>query len=63
VSQIDRLARIKTGTAAYGPDPASEWEPSYTLDRNIAEARREMGEERWAELVAEWDEFPARVVK
>jgi hypothetical protein len=30
--------------------------PTYTLDRQIAEARREMGEARWAELNKEWDQ-------
>jgi hypothetical protein len=31
-------------------------EPTYTLDRQVAEARREMGEKRWAELNREWHE-------
>jgi len=30
-------------------------EPTYTLDRDIARARREMGEARWAQLNAEWE--------
>lgn len=30
--------------------------PTYTLDRQIAEARRNMGEERWAELNKEWEQ-------
>ena len=30
--------------------------PTYTLDRQIAEARREMGEEKWQRLNAEWDQ-------
>lgn len=30
--------------------------PTYTLDRQIAEARAEMGEERWAELNKEWEQ-------
>lgn len=29
--------------------------PTFTLDRQIAEARAEMGEARWAELNAEWE--------
>ena len=33
---------------------ARECEPTFTLDRQIAEARQEMGEDRWAELQAEW---------
>jgi len=30
-------------------------EPTYTLDRDIARARREMGEARWAQLNSEWE--------
>lgn len=29
--------------------------PTFTLDRQIAQARREMGEARWAQLDAEWN--------
>jgi len=29
--------------------------PTYTLDRQIAEARALMGEARWAELNKEWE--------
>ncbi|WP_324695444.1 hypothetical protein [Novosphingobium sp. RL4] len=29
--------------------------PTFTLDRHIAQSRREMGEARWAELNAEWE--------
>lgn len=32
----------------------SEQSPSFTLDRDAALARREMGEARWATLSAEW---------
>ena len=32
-----------------------ECDPSFTLERQIAEARRDMGPARWAELMAEWD--------
>jgi len=31
-----------------------EWSPTYGLDRQIAQARREMGEPRWQALNAEW---------
>ena len=31
-----------------------EWSPTYTLDRQIAQARSRMGEARWAELSKEW---------
>jgi hypothetical protein len=33
-----------------------EFDPTYSLDRLTAEARREMGEARWNELQAEWRE-------
>ena len=32
-----------------------EHEPTHTLDRQIAEARREMGEALWQELMKEWE--------
>lgn len=35
--------------------PIHEWEPAYSLDQEIARARKEMGEARWAELEAEWE--------
>ena len=31
-----------------------EWTATHTLDRQIADARQEMGEQRWAELEKEW---------
>ena len=39
-----------------------EYDPTYSLDRHIAEARQSMGEARWAELNAEW-EAPATPVR
>lgn len=30
--------------------------PTFTLDRQIAEARAEMGEEKWQRLNQEWEE-------
>lgn len=41
-----------------GPDGRvehRECDPTYNLDNQIARARREMGEERWAQLQAEWN--------
>lgn len=32
-----------------------EWEQTNTLDRQVAEARRQMGERRWARLMEEWE--------
>ena len=29
-------------------------EPTFTLDRQIEQARREMGEEKWRKLNSEW---------
>lgn len=31
-----------------------EFMPDFSLDRQVAQARRDMGEARWAELNAEW---------
>jgi len=32
-----------------------EWEATYSLDQQVAEARRQMGERRWARLMEEWE--------
>lgn len=37
------------------PEPIPEHTATFTLDRQIARARREMGEARWAELNADWE--------
>ena len=31
-----------------------EYDPTFTLDRHVSEARERLGEERWAELDQEW---------
>ena len=36
-----------------------EHTPTYTLDKQVAAARKEMGEERWQELKREHDEYEA----
>lgn len=36
-----------------------ECEPSFTLDRQIAEARTEMGADRWQQLNSEWSKTNA----
>lgn len=41
--------------APFTPDKPREFDPTYRLDEQIAEARREMGEARWAQLNAEWE--------
>ena len=37
-------------------EQVSEWLPTYRLDQRIAEARERMGEARWDELNAEWEQ-------
>ena len=32
-----------------------EWSPTYGMSRQIAQARRDMGPEKWAALNAEWE--------
>lgn len=32
-----------------------ECEPTFTLERHVAQARRDMGEARWNQLQAEWN--------
>lgn len=32
-----------------------EYDPTYRLDREVADARRRMGAKRWAELQREWE--------
>lgn len=39
----------------WGFPPARECEPTYRLDDYIAQARKEMGEEKWLRLNREWD--------
>lgn len=49
------LASVGKGpsfTPAQNGDP--EWTPSNTMNRQVAKARREMGEARWAALNREW---------
>lgn len=48
------MARLMRSPDAYEPVP--ECTPTYTLDRQIAEARAEMGEDEWARRNAEWDQ-------
>ncbi len=47
-------ARLRTIAACHASAEA-EHTPTFTLDRQIAEARERMGEERWQELQKEWD--------
>lgn len=41
--------------ASYADPNRRECDPTYTLERQIRRARLEMGEERWQQLMAEWD--------
>lgn len=36
-------------------EPTPEFSPTYRLEEYVAEARRQMGERRWADLMREWD--------
>lgn len=36
--------------------PLAEYEPNFSLDQKIAEARRDMGEDRWTQLNREWEQ-------
>jgi hypothetical protein len=36
--------------------PVRDSEPTFQLDKQVAHARREMGEDRWNELQREWQE-------
>lgn len=53
MAQQDRFSRLIVG--AYTDEAA----PAFTMERHIARARREMGEDRWAELSAEWSASPS----
>tara|TARA_R110000868_G_scaffold80521_2_gene228784 strand:- start:67 stop:225 length:159 start_codon:yes stop_codon:yes gene_type:complete len=37
-------------------DKLLEWNATYTLDKQILEARQRMGEKRWNELNSDWNE-------
>jgi hypothetical protein len=41
-------------------EPTPEWMPTMTLDREIARARQEMGEEVWQRLNAEFLKEPVQ---
>lgn len=53
-----RIARLSAAADARAKgDPfayAAEWTPTFTLDRQIADARESMGADRWAQLHAEF---------
>jgi hypothetical protein len=57
MTRAAQKARILKG--AYLDHQPQNWEPTFTLDRHIAAARKDMGEQRWQELNAEWDATPA----
>lgn len=48
------LAQSARVMAAVEREMTPEWAGNNQLDRQIARARREMGEVRWAALNAEW---------
>lgn len=49
------LAAVVAEPHRWLPDVKYRNEADFTLDRQIAAARREMGEARWNELQAEWN--------
>ncbi|MBA4086657.1 MAG: hypothetical protein C0491_02495 [Novosphingobium sp.] len=50
-------SNLDTGETVFGRDldELSEQVPAFTLERHIAQARAEIGPERWAALNAEWN--------
>lgn len=40
-------------------DYLADFEPTYTLDQQIAEARNQMGPDRWTQLNSEWSKTNA----
>ena len=52
MSGLKQQARVMAAAL----DEAREHDETWTLDRQIASARREMGEARWKRLNAEWEE-------
>jgi len=55
-AQEARLLEAADKDARFRFDPTPENAPNYSLDKRIAQARREMGEARWAELNKEWEQ-------
>lgn len=65
--QIERLFNPNAGQTGPRPkrherrpdpqqDRSPEWMPDFSLDRQAAQARKEMGEARWQQLMAEWEQ-------
>ncbi len=51
------LAELHARTyARHSNDQQRDCEPTFTLERQVAEARRDMGEDRWNAADAEWAE-------
>lgn len=50
-----RARTIAACHASAAAEHVPNWTPTYTLDRQIAEARARMGEERWKQLNEEWE--------
>lgn len=45
----------RTNADASEPAWSNECAPTFTLSRQVARARAEMGEQRWTDLNAEWN--------
>lgn len=54
VSNVRRMVRLLDHVMAEQVKEP-EWTAAYSLDRQIAQARREMGEQKWKQLMAEWE--------
>lgn len=47
------IASVEADRRAFNGDP--EWMPTLAMNRQVAQARREMGEARWNKLNQEWE--------
>jgi hypothetical protein len=56
MSQAQRMARLLKRPIPWGNvEPEAECAPTYTLDRQIDQARADMGETKWQRLQREWE--------
>ena len=55
MTHTPRLRTLAACDASAAREFVPEHTPTYTLERQIAEARERMGEERWQEMQKEWE--------
>lgn len=53
MTQVSNIRSVRP-VALVQPDERREYEPTYTLDRQVEQARRSMGRDRWEALNSEW---------